>query len=238
MDYWQSTVNAAAVAVSLATLLGLAARGRLARASFFAVFLAVVSAYGVVVAARPTTITWRLWLVKELTLGIVALLVAIEIGARTFARRRGARPRAGLAALAATGFTVLLLALDVAPRAVGPFTATAAVEVLSFDLARSLLPRLAYGCAWLFTALWATARRFAVPLDALHEAVLLGFSSYWALQAAGLAVLDSAERSRLASDVLTLAFLLVLLVWATVAWRRDRLPVAPPSVVREVWPWS
>lgn len=238
MDHWQTTVNATAVGAGLATLLGLAARGRLARASFFAFFVAVVSAYGIVVAARPTTITWRVWLVKELTLGIVALLAAIEIGARTFARRRGARPRAGLAALAATGFTALLLALDLSPQAVGPFSATAAVEVASFDLARSLLPRLAYGCAWLFTALWATARRFAIPLDTLHEAVLLGFSSYWTLQAAGLASLDSPERSRLASDILTLAFLLVLLAWAAVAWRRDRLPSAPPAVVREIWPWS
>ncbi len=237
MDAWQSAVNASAVVAGLAAVAGLAVRGRLRRARFFALFLALVSVHGLLVAVRPSLIAWRVWLAKELTLGLVALLCALEVGVLLFRRRRGARPLAGVAVLAVMGMTGVLLLLDLPPARVGPFEQTSAVEVVAFESARSLLPRLAYGTAWLFTMLWAVARRFDLPLDTPHEAILLGGALFWGLQALSLGVLHGPALARLASDLLTLAFVVVLIAWTWVAWRPDTTPHAPVEIVREVWPW-
>ena len=237
MDAWQSAVNAVAVAGGLATLMGLTVRRRLRRARCFALFLVLVSVYGSAVAWRPGLVVWRVWLAKEVVLSLVSLLCALEIGVLLFARRRGARPRAGEAVLVVMLMTALLLALDLSPPPAGPFAETSAGEVAAFELARSLLPRLAYGTAWLFTMLWAVARRFRLPLDTPHEAVLLGGALFWGLQALSLGVLHGPDHTRLASDVLTIAFVVVLLVWTWVAWRPDATPDVPSRVVREVWPW-
>ena len=238
MDAWQTTINASSVTLGFVALAGLVVRGRLRRAAFFASFLGLVSTYGLIVALYPGVIAWRLWVVKEVTLGVVALLAALEIGLRMFAKRGGARPRAGLAALIVMAFTAFALGLDLSAPAAGSFATTAATEILFFELAREVLPRLAYGAAWLFTVVWAVARRCAVPLDAWHEAVLLGSSIFWVLQATCLGLLVHPTSARLASDFVTVSFLVVVSVWAAMAWRRESPPAVPPEIVRELWPWS
>lgn len=237
MDAWQSVVNAVAVAAGLAALAGLIVRKRVGRARLFAVFLALVSAYGAVVGVRPDLVVWRVWLFKELALSFVALLCALEVGVRLFARRSGARPLAGEAVLVVMALTALLLALDLSPPAAGSFAETSPMDLAAFDLARSLLPRLAYGTAWLFTMLWAVARRFRLPLDTPHEAVLLGSAVFWGLQALSLGLLHGPRYARLASDVITVAFVVVLLFWTRAAWRREPSPDASEGVIRQVWPW-
>lgn len=238
MDAWQSAVNVAAIIAGLVVLAGLVVRRRVGWAYFFALYLLLVTGYGVVVAVRPDLVVWRAWAVKELTLALVALLAGLEVGVRLFARRAGARPHAGRAVLAAMAFTLVFLLVDLpGPRAANA-RHTSALDVVAFEQALSLLPRLAYGSTWLFAALWLVAHSFAIPLTKLHETVLLGLFAYSFVLGVSLGVLDSPSYARATSHLLTLTFLAVLVLWAWAAWRPEPAPRgASAEVVRQVWWW-
>lgn len=236
MDARQSLVHALGIVACLTVLAGLVVRGRVRRVSFFTLFLALVGTYNFVVLLHPGLIVWRVWLVKQLLLNLLVMLTAAEIGVQLFAARAGARPRAGRAVLGAMAATAAFLALDLPQPDTGPLAHTSAAELAAFRHALDWLPRLAYGTAWLFAALWGTSWRFAIPLDPLREAVLLGFAVFSILQAVSLGLLNGPRYARLTSDVLTLAFLALLVVWAWFAWRHEPPPDAPEGVVRQVWP--
>lgn len=238
MDAWQSAVHACGLGVGLVALAGLVRRRRVGWAYFFTLYLLLVTGYGIVVAVRPDLVVWRLWAVKELLLALIALLTGLEIGVRLFARRAGARPHAGRAVLTAMAVTVVFLLLDLPGPRSGPVRHTSAVDVVAFEQALSLLPRLAYGSTWLFGALWLAAWRFRIPLTTLHETILLGFGIFRLLQGVSLGLLDAPHYARATSHLLTLTFLLVLGVWAWAAWRREGAPEgASPEIVRQVWWW-
>lgn len=236
MDKWQSAVTLTTTLVGLGALAGMSVRSRLRRVRFFTLYVTLVSAYGLLVLLRPELVVWRAWLIKELLLSLVALLTALEVGVQLFAARAGARPYAGRAVLVVMAVTVLFLGVRGAGPDVSAALSTSSSELWAFQQALGLLPRLAYGSAWLFAALWVAAQRFEIPVDPLREAVLLGFAVFWLLQAVSLGLLSEPQHARLTSDVLTLAFLAVLLIWAWFAWRSEIPPSAPPEIVARVWP--
>jgi hypothetical protein len=201
----------------------------------FVVYIGLVAGYGVVVTVRPDFVVWPVWVMTELALAAVALLTGLEIGVRLIAARRGARPHAARAVLVVMALTLLVVVVGTPTPALGPVLHTSAADVDAFERAFRLLPGLAYGSAWLFTALWHVARRFKIPLSRLHRAILVGFAVFSMLLAFSLGVLDGPRHARLVSDVLTGSFLVLLLVWAWAAWAPEPEPEAAPEVVREVW---
>lgn len=235
MDVHQGWLHAVGIVAALASLMGLLLRRRATWAYFFVLYLGLVAGYGIVVALRPDVVVWRVWVMKELVLAVVALLTGLEIGVRLIADRRGARPHAARAVLVVMALTLLVVFVGTPAPALGPVLHTSAADVDAFEQAFRLLPGLAYGSAWLFTALWRVARRFAIPLSRLHHAILVGFAVFWLLQAFSLGVLDGPRHARLVSDVLTGSFLALLLVWAWAAWAAQPEPDASPEVVRDVW---
>ena len=236
MDAWQSAVTLTTILAGFAALAGLGVRGRLQRVRFFTLYLLLASVYGSVVFLRPGLVVWRAWLIKELLLSLIALITALEIGVQLFAARAGARPYAGRAVLLVTAATALFLGVNEPGPEVGAAVSISPGELWAFQQALGLLPRLAYGSAWLFAALWVATQRFEIPVDPLREAILLGFGVFSLLQAVSLGLLSGPRYARLTSDVLTLAFLAVLLVWAWFAWRLEEPPDAPPEIVARVWP--
>jgi hypothetical protein len=230
-------VNWAVCAVCVATLVGLVVRGRARRTWSFVAYLVVTAAFGLVFALAPALLTWCAWLFKELLQSLLTLAVALEIAVRVFARTPQTARTARVVVLLVLAATAVFLRLDL-PTPVRPvFTQTSPEEVAAFEAALSLLPRLAYGTAWLCAALFILATLRILPLDPLHRVITVGFGSYLCAYSVLLGPINDAEQTRLVSDVLTWSYLGVLVVWAIAAWRTEEFPEHARDVVYFFFPW-
>ncbi len=237
MDPWQSLVNVAVSVAAVATVVGLLVRRRARRAWAFVVYLALTAAWGLAVALVPGLVTWRAWLTKELLLGLLKLLVAVEIAVRVFAGAPESRRVARVAVLSILTMTGFVLVLDLPQPARPQFVEASPAEVAAFETALTLLPRLAYGSAWLLGALFMTA--IFLPLDPLHRVIVIGLGAYLCAYAVLLGLLPPEQpHARLVSDVLSWSYFFVLCVWGYAAWRRESAHDAPLHVVQHFFPWQ
>jgi hypothetical protein len=216
----------------------LALRRRVRRSCAFTAYLVLVAVQGLRLAVARDQGSWSEWLVVEMLLRLLGVAVALEIAMRIFGTLPEAARGARSSILAIIAFTVVLLLLDLPAPAHPPFLHSQPADVAAFETAQRLLPRLAYGSAWLFAALFTVATTFALPLDPLHRLVVMGFGAYLLLYAVTLATLPAIEtHARTVSTVQTLAFLSLLGLWTYAAWRHEAAPEAPRHVIRRLWSW-
>lgn len=237
MDTWQSAVNIAVTVLAVAAVVGLLVRRRARRAWAFTVYLTLTAAWGLAVALAPGMIVWSAWLTKEIVFGLLTLTIAVEIALRVFARAREALRFARLVLAGILSITALFLVLDLPRPERPPFAQTSPAEVVAFETALALLPRLAYGSAWLLGALFMLSTTDKLPFDPLHRVIVIGLGAYLCAYAVLLGLLPPEQsHARQVSDVLTWSYLGVLAVWTFAAWRPERHD-GRPDVVRHFFPW-
>src|SRR4030095_4678946 len=177
---------------------------------------------------------WSFYLVKEATLNLVTLAVAVELMVRVLqafpvARRTARRGLLGVLA-------VTLAAVLAAPAGE---EAVAAGEKWAQALVLALQPRITNGTAWLFRALFALILYSRVPLHPLHKAIAGGFMAYLLLFTFVLDLVKRAD-ARLygaMSYANSLAYTLLEVYWLWAAWRRDDPPPVDRAVVDRLQPW-
>jgi hypothetical protein len=223
--------------LAVGAVVGLFVRRRARRAWAFTAYLALNASWGLVVVLAPTVIAWRSWLAKEFALGLLTLTIAIEIALRVFARAPQAFRFARLVLAGILATTALFLVLDLPRPERPPFVQTSPAEIAAFETALALLPRLAYGSAWLLAALFMLSTSDRLPFDPLHRVIVIGLGVYVVLYAVTLAPLHDALGARVVSDVLTCTYLSTLAVWTFAAWRPERHD-GRPDVVHHFFPWT
>jgi hypothetical protein len=203
----------------LASLAGLAIRGRLAAAPAFAVYLAFVLATNRLIVWWPDTF-WRrsFWQWKEATSTAIELLIALELAAIAFARwPRAVRLTRGALALAAL--------------------VTIAGPILAFRGGVDVLAAAAWaqaGVTWAFVVLLAVATRYRLPLHGLHRAIGVGFVLYLAVYSTMLDLLVHLPGHDLLTALDPIAYSATVGFWAIAAWRREE---SLAGAGRVVYPW-
>ena len=236
MNAWQTLLGAVGIGCGTTALVGLLVRRRARRCYFFVAYLVLISANGLRLAIDPGAHTWTYWLVTETTARVLSIAVAVEIALRMFASLPRAKRAAQRVILAVLFATVAVLWLSPIP----PMSTRGAenlAEVAAFEAALGLLPRAAYGTAWLFTALLIVAIRYSLPLDRVHRTILVGFSAYLMVYAVAIGSLRTPVQRIVVNAVDPLLFAVVLASWAYVAWAPEPPPPAPQRVVARLWPW-
>lgn len=210
----------------LAVIAALVWRGRAHRCRLFPLYLASVSAFNLAVAIWPRLFEWSTWLVADMVQATLVLGVAAEITLRAFVNLPRGQQTARVALLACLVAAVALV-----------WSAGLAPPSSWSDLARSLVPRLGTARAVAFLGLFAVALYHELPLDDLHDAIVRGLAIYSAAAAVGLAAMSAIGWHARAwvSALLTVGYILLLLYWTLVAWRRE--PEVAPAVARRLWPW-
>ncbi len=219
---------ALAVGLALWTILlaGLLLRGGYRACPTFALYGAAVLASNLVVAVQPGLYGWNLYLAGELLHAALRLVLAGEIGWRLFAHLPGAR--ASLAASLLLVVTLTLAAVLAAPLGASPHV-----------VAQTALARLLHGTAWVFGALLAAKLYYRLPAHPLHQAILRGFVPFLLTFTVALTVVETFGWDvRLpASYAYTAAYMVMLVYWNLVVWRRPAPLTAPEEVVRRLQPW-
>lgn len=237
MDRWQSAINIAVTVLAVVAVVGLLVQHRAQRAWAFTAHLTLTAIWGIAVALAPGMIAWRAWLAKEIVLSLLTLTIAVEIALRVFARAPEAFRFARLVLAGILTITALFLVLDLPRPDSPPFPQTSPAEVAAFETALTLLPRLAYGSAWLLGALFILSTSDKLPFDPLHRVIVIGLGAYLCAYAVLLGLLPPEQpHARLVSDVLTWSYLGVLAVWTFAAWGPERHD-GRPDVVRHFFPW-
>lgn len=236
MTVWRTLLEGLGTSLAFAAVLGLVWRQRLRRCYAFGLYLSLVVGYDMLVMANPTSHTWPNYLAKETAVRLASVLVAIEIAIRMFR----SLPRAAQAArltilgvLAATALVVWEAPTTDPPR----FGRATPLEIAAFEATLTLLPRVAYGTAWLFTALVMVALRFALPMDRVHLTILMGCAAYMMVFAIAIGPARSPVHHASFNVVLPSVWIAVLAAWAYVAWAPEPKPPAPDHVVKRLWPW-
>lgn len=239
MTEWQVASNVATGLLSLAVLAGLLHQRRARRSYSFTLYVAFVAMHASWLVLERAPRSWSTWLIVELLLRLMCAVVALEFAMRQL----GALPRVAQGASRAIRWvlaaSVVFFMLDLPTPWRPTFTFSAPAEVAAFETAQHLLPRLAYGSAWLFAALYAVAVNYGLPVDPLHRTIVIGFGSYLLLYSVTLATLPAVDlHVAIVSIIQAVAFLGLLGAWVHAAWRREKPPDAPQDVVQRVWPWS
>jgi hypothetical protein len=220
-------VSLAAGLVLMAVLVaGLLTRGAWRVCPSFAVYAAAVLLTNVGVALRPQNYDWNVYLSGEVLHAALRLVLAGEIGWRMFAHLPGAR--ASLAAGLLLVVTLTLAAVLLAPLGAQPHV-----------VAQTALARLLHGTAWIFGALLAAKLYYRIPVHPLHQAILRGFVPFLLTFTVALGLFETFGWDvRLpASYAYTTTYMVMLVYWNRVAWRRSEPPDAPAEVVRRLQPW-
>ena len=214
--------------VGVGLLAGLLRRGlqRLARA--FAVYVLAVMVFTVLITAWPGRFyQLDFYVFKECVYSLLILAITAELGYLIFQPFPGARVRARWS------LTVGLLGLTA-------WLATVPLAGASASLmAQEVLPRLSNGTALLLAGLWALVLWFNIPLHPLHQAILRGLVPYLLVFTVLLSVLRAVgwDVRPVVSVLDSVAYLVVSIYWAWVAWTAPLRPDADADVVRVIQPW-
>lgn len=203
-----------------AVLAGLVIRRRLHYAYLLPLYLLAVLVIDVAVALVPAVLTWRFWLLKEALHAALLLGLGVEVSVRMMARLRG--PTAAMV------FLGLVLA-----AATGSVLRSAPQQYVLFEV----VPRVLAGTAGLYVGAFLVQWLFAVPVDRLHQAILLGLSPYMLMYAITWGRVGSAADVAVADIVNPLMFVVALLVLLQAAWQAEDNPSAPHWLVSFLWPW-
>lgn len=235
MTLAQHAILVAGNILILATLTGLAARGRLRLAYSFPVYLLAVVVLSSVSAIWPSRFnTWSFYWLKQSVYTTLEVAVAFELAVRAFQAFPAARRTARIALLAVVAITIV--AAWTAPVPSG----NEQVQREWADRVLALLPRFANGVAWLFGALFALILYYRIPLHPLHKAIAFGFMAFLLLLTVGLDQVKRSDFARLTfvSYAGSIGYTLVAACWARVAWRKDPPPPVAPEVVNRLQPWN
>jgi hypothetical protein len=197
-------------ALLLATLAGLAVRGRVLLCRSFAVYVALALTTNRLVTWWPEQFyTSDFWTFKETLHAILMALVALEltvVGLEAFPRAR----RAGvLALMLIAGVTALAVAAEPAPD----YATRVGV----------LLARAQTGAVWGFVAVLAIASWYRLPLHPMHRSITLGFALNLGVYGVLLSAVGhfgwSAYRYVAALD--PAAYAATVGLWMLAAWRPE-----------------
>jgi hypothetical protein len=210
----------------LATLAGLAARGRILLCRSFAAYLTLALTTNRLITWWPERFyTSGFWTLKETLYALLMPLLALELTAvalEAFPRAR----RAGLAVLVTiAGLTVLAVAAAPGPD----YSARMGL----------LLARAQTGAVWGFVALLTIASWYHLPLHPTHRSIILGFALYLGFYGALLSAVGhfgwSAYRYLAALD--PAAYAATVGLWMLAAWRKEEASALGPEARRHLQPW-
>ncbi len=166
------------------------------------------------------------WIMKETLYSNLKLAVAAEIAYRVFRAFPGALSRARLVLAPLVGLTGLVM-LSVPPGAD------------YVDILTRYNPQVQAGVIWILAATSVLAVWYNLPLNRLHRAILLGFTSYLIVFATLYNILRSFGFNRLRDTVGFVdgyAYLALVTWWAFTAWRGDESFETAPMRVPKLAP--
>lgn len=231
---WQAPLTLLSVVLLAILLAGLAVRDRWRRLRSLPAYALVTLSCAVLALVWPERLhVWSFWLAKESLVRVLGALVLVEMLWRVVASMPTARQVARRWLLAVGLLTGAALAL--VPSSSVPDAPGADPWLLLWTL--EVLPRLALASAVLCLLSLGIAFHYIVPLDPLHGAVLYGFAPYLTLYALTMGSMSGIAGHALANLANGVAYILMLLLWAHAAWRREPAPDADPRVVSWVHPW-
>lgn len=156
-------------------------------------------------------------ILKESVYNVLMLCIAAELAYRVFRSFPGALARARL-----------VLAPMLAAITVGVISVPRATDYI--DMVTRYNPQVQTGVIWLLSATAVLTVWYNLPLNQLHRAILLGFSSYLIIFVTTHNLLRSFGYDRLremVSFVDTYAYLALVTWWALTAWRSEAVETAP-----------
>jgi hypothetical protein len=194
---------------------GLLTRGHYRREP---VFLAYV------VAALTTNMAvglwhrWDVWLIHQAVTAGLRFAVAIAVAVSVFRNFPGAVVTARRVTFMVLGLT--LVAVLSLPAAQPTYT----------DIVAVVIPRIANGTVWLFTAIAALVLWYRLPLSKLQKAILVGFAPYLLVFTVTMNLLSSVgwHVRAYVGYADTLAYLALLTYWSGVAWRAEAREALDP----------
>jgi hypothetical protein len=198
----------------LATLIGLAVRGRWRLSAFFPSYLVWSLIAGLRVAVEHERFGTHPF--HTALFGVADLLklgIAIEIGWRTFRHFPGAAVIARRVALAIVAVTAMATAASMAGAQMDPDVAASTI----------LLPRLESGTLWLMAATLLVGLWYRVPIHPFHSVLLTSLAAYMALRVV-LTTLTGIGAGELGAYLGTFedaGFALAACWWAYAAWHRQ-----------------
>jgi len=203
-------LTAAAVILLCAVLAGLIVRRRAASCWSFVAYLAAVALSDLLIGLWPQRF-WRkdFWILKESVHNLLKLAVALELMVRIFRPFPSAYAAARRAVIAVVAGLGALIWYSLA----GGTDYAAVVGCLH--------PHVNDGTVWLLVALGGYCLWYHLPLDSLHKAILIGLVPYLLVYSVALRAIVALgwEHSRAFNRSAPVAYLLVRIYWADVAWR-------------------
>jgi hypothetical protein len=198
----------------LAIVVGLVARGRWRLIWSFVAYLAVGVCVDFLLTFWPSRFWIRpFWLAEQTLAHVLALGIALEVGWQTFRVFPGADSAARRIAVVLLGGTAfMLIAVPISGVGFDPFL-TAVAE---------FYPRLDTGTMWMMIGILALARWYHVPVHPFHAAVLASLAISLGISGLLVTLLGRYGYEGLVLDLSILdglAFLLLSIWWAHVAWR-------------------
>jgi hypothetical protein len=183
------------------------------------VFLAYVVGVLVTNTALGLWYRWDVWLIHQAVTATFRFAVAMAVGISVFRNFPGAVVTARRVTFAVLALT--LVAVVSLPGAQPTYT----------DIVAVVIPRIANGTVWLFTAIAALVLWYRLPLSRLQKAILVGFAPYLLVFTVTMNLLSSVgwHVRAYVGYADTLAYLALLIYWNRVAWRAEaRAPIEPP----------
>jgi hypothetical protein len=222
MNIVERAIGIVAEVFLLAALVGLAHTKRLSSCLAFSSYVVAAFVSEVLISFWPARFYHQdFWLLKESMLGLLKFAIAIEIALRTVRSFSGAKATARAALLVVLVVTyVVVLSVQVTPLGMAGYKA----------LASELLPRIATGTIWLFTAVAALILWYRLPVDPLHKAILVGFVPYLLVFTVAMNALSAFgwDLREYAGYAQTIAYVVLVAYWVRAAWRqpdRAELPI-------------
>ncbi len=206
MSAAQIAIGVAGTLIEIAVLLGLFKRRHDRREPVLVLYVAAVLVTNTAVAIWYR---WDVWLVHQAVTAAARFGLALGVAYGVFRNFPSAL---------ATARRVLLFVLAV--TLVGVLS-IAGGEPTYTDMAGILIPRIANGTAWLFTAVAALVLWYRLPLTGLQKAILLGMTPYLLVFTVAMNLLASVGwhvRNQVGyAD--TLAFTAMFTYWCIAVWR-------------------
>lgn len=234
MTTWEAVFTGITIVLLALVIIGLATSGRWRRINALPVYTILLLSTQLAVFLWPARFyVWHAWLGQELLARLLSAAVVIEILMRIFAVMPAARQVAVRALAGVALLTVVALLSVRIPYREAPFGA----DPLMLALVVDVLPRLAYLTMVVCLLALALTWFYRVPLDPLHRAIMYGFTPYLTVYALTRGSTQGAVDHAVANMANTAAYILMLLLWAHAAWRREREPPAARGLMELVQPW-
>jgi hypothetical protein len=223
MSKLQMFLGQAGTALLAVAFVGVLVRGHYRRFYSFAVYLAAILAFMVLILVFPRRFySSSAYQAQQIAIALLRFSMAIELAIRTFRAFPGA-----LATLRMVAFLIVSITAGAALLAPVP------QDQVSF--VGELEARVLNGTVWLFGAIAALILWYRLPTNRFRKAVLLSYLPYlliFALAANGLGSFGW-DRGGPFQYTRQVAYLLLVLYWAWIAWSRDPPPPPPPPADSE-----